>query len=313
MGAGGERREGKPIESGINTGILAGGRERNDGIVSDALVLAKPGIVMATALAGFAGMVLAARGLPGATTALAAVTSLILAASGAAMLNNVLDAGLDIHMDRLRRRTAALGRIGKTRLSQAGLTAIAVSLGLALLCLNLLTALLLLVAVLSYTLLYTLWFKRRSPYGAVMGGIPGALPVLIGSAAATGSVGNGSLLLFLVILLWQPPHFWTLAFHCREEYRAAGIPVLPAAKGEAFSKLFIFLFAMLLLPVSLSLWFFGYCSGWYGGCAALLWIAFVAASYGDIMLTRRYDRAFRVSILYLTALLLAIIVDVCTM
>ncbi|KAF0216086.1 MAG: protoheme IX [Geobacteraceae bacterium] len=315
MGSDDKRRGGWLIESGAQTGILAGRREgeRDNGIISDALVLAKPGIVIATALAGFTGMVLAAQGLPGTTAALVTVTCLILAAAGAAMINNVLDAGLDLHMARLRGRTAALGRLGERRVFLAALAAVAVSLALAVCFLNFLTALLILAAVLSYTVLYTLWFKRRSPFGAVVGGIPGALPVLIGSAAATGSVGPGSLLLFLVMLLWQPPHFWTLALHCREEYAVAQVPVLPAVKGESFTITSIFLFTASLLPASLSLWHFGYCSGWYGGCASLLWVVLLAFWYMDIVKGRRFERAFRVSILYLTLLFLAIMVDVCVM
>ena len=174
------------------------------------------------------------------------------------------------------------------------------------------TTALVLAAVLSYTLLYTLFLKRRSPYGTIPGGIPGALPVLIGYSAVAGRVGMDGIILFLVMILWQPPHFWTLALAHKEEYRDAGVPVLPVALGEPYTKILLFLYAVSLLPATLALWAFGYCSGVFALIAVVLWCFFLLSCYRNVVGRRRYRRAFGASILYMMGILLAVIVDVST-
>jgi protoheme IX farnesyltransferase len=271
----------------------------------------KPGIVSAVLLTGFAGMVLAQRGWPDPGTALVCLTSLFLAAAGSALLNVLLDLPLDARMARLRRRVAALETVGRKRVLTMALIAIAVALTLAFHCLNLLTFLLTLAAVLFYTLLYTLHLKRRSPWGAVTGGIPGALPVLIGYAATVHPLDLDGLILFMVMLLWQPPHFWALALHHTDDYRAAGIPVLPVTHGEDRTRFLIFVFAALLLPASLSLSLWGDRSFPFAGAALLLWGLFIVSLVHTTVRRQRYDQAFRCSILYLAALLISVITSVC--
>ena len=274
-----------------------------------AVLLVKPGIVAAVTLAGFAGMVLARRGFPDPGTVLLTLACILAGAGGSAALNTVLDAGMDEKMPRLSRRAAALRSLGRGKVAAGALAAIAASLLLSALYLNATACLLLAAAAVGYAFLYTLVWKRRSPYGTIPGAVPGALPVLIGYAAVNPRLGMDGVILFLFLVLWQPPHFWALALRHREEYRAAGVPVLPVAFGEPYTKVLIFLYAAALLPLSLSLWALGYLSSRFGWAALLLGTGFLAVFYRDTVTTKRYGRAFGASIVYLTLLMLALLAD----
>ncbi|MCM2360003.1 MAG: heme o synthase [Geobacteraceae bacterium] len=271
--------------------------------------LAKPGIVTAVLLAGYAGMVTAARELPEPGTALICLASLLLAAAGSAMLNSLLDNSLDRKMARLEGRGRALDAVGPARLLGTALACIGVALLLAL-SLGRLVFLLVLAAVILYALVYTLILKRRSPWGAIPGGIPGALPVLIGQAAVSGAIEPAGLLLFAAVFLWQPPHFWLLALRYRDDYRAAGIPVLPVVCGESFTRVMILLFVAALLPATLALPLTGSCSPFFAPVAGALWLWFMAACWHHAVRARRFERAFRASLIYLTVLLAAVILDI---
>lgn len=275
-----------------------------------AILLVKPGIVAAVTLSGLSGMVLAQRGVPPFGKALLASACILAAAGGSAALNTVLDAGIDEKMPRLTRRIAALRALGRGNVAVAALAAIAASLLLSALFLNATACLLLAAAAGGYTVLYTLIWKRRSPYGTIPGAVPGALPVLIGYAAVNPRIGMDGVLLFLILVLWQPPHFWALALRHQGEYRAAGVPVLPVAFGEPYTKVLIFLYAAALLPLSLSLWALGYLSARFAWAAFLLGAAFLGIFYRDTVATRRYGRAFAASIVYLTLLLASLLADI---
>jgi protoheme IX farnesyltransferase len=134
--------------------------------------------------------------------------------------------------------------------------------------------------------------------------------VLIGYASIEPHIGADGFLLFMVMLLWQPPHFLALALKCSDDYRAAGIPVMPVAFGEKYTKIFIFLYASALLPLSSGLWWLGYCSQYYALAAIALGAAFLLSCYRNIVATRRFGRAFGASIVYILGLLLAVIIDV---
>ncbi|WP_052263453.1 heme o synthase [Geobacter pickeringii] len=273
------------------------------------LLLAKPGIVAAVVIEGFAGMALAARGMPAAESALACLAALALAAGGAAMLNSCLEAERDTCMARLARRTAILGRVGRGRAMAAALGLIAGGLGLALALLPPAAGLLIALAAASYIFLYTLWLKGRSPYSAVPGGIPGALPALIGYCAAAPALGVDGVALFLFMLLWQPPHFWTLALMYRDDYHRASVPVLPAVLGAPYTKVILFAYATALVPASLALWLFGPCSGRYAAAALILGGGFLATLWRTVVARERYGRAFAASIAYLLLLLAALAAD----
>jgi protoheme IX farnesyltransferase len=275
-----------------------------------AILLVKPGIVAAVTLAGFSGMVLAGRSVPKPGKALLTLACILAAAGGSAALNTVLDAGTDEKMPRLTRRIAALRALGRGNVAAAAGTAIAASLVLSARFVNGTTSLLLAAAAAGYTVLYTLVWKRSSPYGTIPGAIPGALPVLIGYAAVNPRLGADGVLLFLILVLWQPPHFWALALRHQAEYRAAGVPVLPVAFGEPYTKVLIFLYAAALLPLSLALWALGFLSWRFGWAAFFLGAGFLAVFYRDTVATRRFGRAFASSIVYLTLLFLALLADV---
>jgi protoheme IX farnesyltransferase len=260
-------------------------------------------------LSGLAGMVLAGKGLPAPHAALAGLSCILMAACGSAIVNSLLDAKMDARMPRLAARVSALEKVGKKGALVFSLALILCSLAAAGAFLNPTFTMLLLGAIASYTLLYTLYLKRRSPYGTIPGGIPGALPVLVGYAAVEPRLGADGVLLFLVMLLWQPPHFWSLALKCREDYRSAGVPVLPVALGEPYTKILIFLYLAALLPLSLGLWWLGYCSAYFALAALLLWVFFLVSCLRNIVAAPRFGRAFGASILYIMGLLLAVVAD----
>jgi len=273
------------------------------------LALAKPRIIVAVALAGLVGMVMAGKGGAGGSSMLVGMTALAMAAAGSAMVNCVFDARMDRLMPRLRSRVEALARIGQVNLLILAAALIGGALTLAFRHLNTLAGLLMATAVLLYTLLYTLYLKRHSPFAAVVGGIPGALPVLIGYAAMAGTINRDALLLFLLLLLWQPPHFWALALQYQDDYRAAGVPVLPVAMGVHYTKLLILIYSATLLPLSLTLWLTGCCSGWYAFGATLAGIGYPAALYVFLFRQPDFKQAFRASLLYLGLVLFAILID----
>jgi len=139
---------------------------------------------------------------------------------------------------------------------------------------NIINALLILLAILSYTVLYTLYLKRSSPYGTILGGLPGALPVLIGYSAIDPGLGIGAWILFIFMILWQPPHFWALAQMYKDDYKKANIPVMPVVFGSNYTNIFILLYSISLIPLSLSLWFFGICSEYYAILVLIVGIYF---------------------------------------
>ncbi|MRR33223.1 protoheme IX farnesyltransferase [bacterium] len=298
-------------DTAVHRSVASRSALREPGPVAAALLLTRPGLLALVAVTGLAGMVLGAKGAPDAMTALLCAVALTLAAAGSVMLNSVLDHPFDLRMARLRERTRALERLGTKRTVRIAVLFIAAGAGIAFRWLTTLSSLLILVAAFCYLVPYTLRLKRNSPFGAIPGAIPGALPVLIGYAAVDSIIGADGLILFLLVLLWQPPHFWTLALRYRDEYRASGFPVLPAALGEAYAKTLILLYATALPPLSLALWYFGFCSPRYGAAALLLGMLFLAASFLLVVVRSRFSAAFQATNWYLASLLILMIGDIC--
>ena len=274
-------------------------------------ILAKPGIVAAVTLSGFTGMVVAGRGLPEAGTGCACIASLLMMAAGSAVTNNVLDRRMDRQMERLAVRSAALKRVGTVPAVAAAIALTTSAVVIASLLLNTGAALLLIAAFLSYTLYYTLLLKRHTMWAAVFGGVPGALPVLIGQAAVTVHPDAGSLALFLLMLIWQPTHFWLLSLSHLEEYRGAGVPILPLVKGVRYTRVCIQLGVSALLPASLLLRYVGSCSSMGGACLLLLGCCYLFACCYFMTNGANYRAAFRCSIAYLLLLFTLIIADIC--
>ena len=271
-------------------------------------ILAKPGIVASVTLSGLTGMVLAGKCLPDPKTALFCLGSLLLMAAGSALVNSVLDDRMDRRMARLALRSAALKRVGAGPALSGAAALSCAALAIAWAKLNWEVVALLSAASLSYALCYTLFLKPYTHWAAVLGGLPGALPVLIGSAAVRNPPDAASLTLFLILLIWQPPHFWLLSLSHLEEYRIAGVPVLPLKKSDRCTKMCICLCVLALLPASLALWYCGPCSRGYALGALALGITFLLACR-HCLNNGSYRTLFRGSIFYLLALLTIIIVD----
>jgi heme o synthase len=278
----------------------------------DYVTLTKPRIMSLLLVTGFCGMIAGARGWPGTGTAVAAMIGLALACGGASALNHVLDRDIDPLMgERTRRRPVASGRVAPSRALEFGLALSAFSFVLLASAVNVLTAVLALVGNLFYVLVYTHWLKRTTPQNIVIGGAAGAVPPLVGWSAATGNLTFAALLLFVIVFVWTPPHFWALALVIKDNYKAAGVPMLPVVRGERETARQIVLYSTGLVAVTLLPWAFG--------SVGLLYLA-SALGLGAIFLglaerlrrettSRRAVLLFHYSLLYLALLFAALALD----
>ena len=257
------------------------------------------------------GMFLAVPGWPGLYALLFGTLGIGLAASAAAAVNHVLDARIDVQMARTRARPLPQGRLTETTaLAFATLLCITSMLMLWLL-VNPLTAILTFASLIGYALIYTVYLKRATPQNIVIGGAAGAAPPVLGWTAVTGEIHSDALILFLIVFVWTPPHFWALAIARRDDYEKAGIPMLPVTHGNAFTRQFILLYTILLVLVTI----LPYLSGMSG----LIYLL-TAVSLGAVFLNYAYRlkhsntlelpmRVFRFSINYLMTLFAALLID----
>jgi protoheme IX farnesyltransferase len=278
----------------------------------DYVTLTKPRIMSLLLITGFCGMIAGARGWPGTTIAIAATVGLALACGGASALNHVLDRDIDPLMgERTKQRPVASGRVTPSRALEFGLALSALSFVLLGSTVNVLTAVLALVGNLFYVLVYTRWLKRSTPQNIVIGGAAGAVPPLVGWAAATGDVTIPALLLFAIVFVWTPPHFWALALLIKDNYANARVPMLPVVRGERETARQIVLYSIGLVAVTLVPWAYG--------SAGLLYLASVLA-LGAIFLwyaerlrrdltARRAAVLFHYSLLYLALVFAALAAD----
>jgi protoheme IX farnesyltransferase len=259
---------------------------------------------------GFVGMVLA----PGALHPLLFVVALLCMAVGAGAsgaINMWYDRDIDIRMARTKGRPLPTGRMAPDDALAFGVILAAGSVTTMGLAVNLMAAALLAFTIAFYVFVYTMWLKRRTPLNIVIGGAAGALPPVVGWAAVSGEVGLGPLILFAIIFLWTPPHFWALSLCRRGDYEAAGVPMLPVAVGTEVTKRRIILYSVLLIPAALGPWFIGI-SGWpYAAGAAVLSLLFLCQA----VLVRADEtdksarRMFAFSIIYLFLLFTLLVVD----
>ena len=278
----------------------------------DYVSLTKPRIMSLLLVTGFCGMIVGARGWPGTTTAIAAMTGLALACGGASALNHVLDRDIDPLMgERTLRRPVASGRVAPSRALEFGLALSAFSFVLLASAVNVLTAVLALVGNLFYVLVYTRWLKRTTPQNIVIGGAAGAVPPLVGWAAATGHVGIAALILFAIVFVWTPPHFWALALLLKENYAAAKVPMLPVVRGDRETARQIIVYSLGLVAVTLLPWAWGTVGLLYLACALALGAVFVglAERLRRDITPRRAVLLFHYSLLYLALLFAAMALD----
>jgi heme o synthase len=217
----------------------------------DYVTLTKPRIMSLLLLTGAAGMFVGAQGVPDLGLFAAAMLGLALACGGASALNHVLDRDVDRSMKRTASRPVADGRISPELALEFGLALSALSFVLLASVVNVLTACLALVGNLFYVLVYTRWLKRSTPQNIVIGGAAGAVPPLVGFAAATGNLALPALFLFLIVFFWTPPHFWALALLIKRDYEAARIPMLPVVRGDRETARQVLLYTVLLVGLTL--------------------------------------------------------------
>jgi protoheme IX farnesyltransferase len=278
----------------------------------DYVTLTKPRIMSLLLVTGFCGMIAGARGWPGTGKAAAAMAGLALACGGASALNHVLDRDIDPLMGpRTRARPVASGRVAPGRALEFGLALSALSFVLLATAVNVLTAALALAGNLFYVLVYTRWLKRSTPQNIVIGGAAGAVPPLVGWAAATGHVGLAAWLLFAIVFAWTPPHFWALALLIKENYAAAGVPMLPVVRGERETARQIVAYSLGLVAVTLLPWRFGgagpgYVVGALALGAVLVWLA---ERLRRDTTPRRALVLFHYSLLYLALLFAVLALD----
>ena len=277
----------------------------------DYVTLTKPRIMALLLITGAGGLMVGAGGLPSAGLALATLGGLALACGGASALNHVLDRDIDTHMKRTALRPVASGRVPPERALEFGLALSALSYVVLTSFVNVLAALLALVGNLFYVIVYTRWLKRSTPQNIVIGGAAGAVPPLVGYAAATGKLSLVALALFLIVFFWTPPHFWALALLIKRDYAAAGIPMLPVVRGERETARSIVLYSFVLVAVTL-LPVLGRTLGpLYLVSAALLGLVFLGLALALQRQTTavRARRLFSYSLAYLALLFLAMAID----
>jgi protoheme IX farnesyltransferase len=278
--------------------------------VSDFVQLLKPRVMSLVVFSGLAGMV-AAPGHLHPLLAAVAVLCIAVAAGAAGALNMWYDRDIDAIMSRTRNRPIPAGRVDPSEAAAFGVVLAIGSVGLMGLAVNWLAGGLLAISILFYIFVYTMWLKRRTPQNIVIGGAAGAFPPMIGWAAVTGDLSLAPCMLFLLIFMWTPPHFWALALFRAGDYAKAGVPMLPVVAGARATKIQMLIYTLLLFPVALAPWALGIAGHLYGLAAVVLGALFILAALS--VLADRTDRSakrmFGFSILYLFLLFALIIVD----
>lgn len=280
--------------------------------VGDYIALLKPRVMSLVVFTALVGLAVA----PGSLHPVTAFTALLCIAVGAGAsgaLNMWYDADIDAKMTRTARRPVPMGRVQPGEALAFGLTLSGFSVVVLGLLVNVLAAALLAFTIFFYVAIYTMWLKRSTPQNIVIGGAAGAFPPMIGWAAVTGSLSLEPILLFAIIFIWTPPHFWALALYRTEDYARAGIPMLPVVAGEVVTRRHILLYTLLLVPVGIAPWPLGFAGVMYGVTsvvtgAIMLWLAW------QVFRERRpVERAcrnlFAFSILYLFLLFAVLLVE----
>jgi protoheme IX farnesyltransferase len=278
---------------------------------SQYLALTKPRVVQLIVFCAVIGMLLAVPGLPDLRTALAATAGIWLVASAAAAFNCLVEQQVDRRMARTAWRPTAKGELGTAQALVFSMLLGGSGSALLYLWVNPLTMWLTFATFVGYAVVYTVVLKPLTPQNIVIGGASGAMPPVLGWAAMRGEVGPEALVMCLIIFLWTPPHFWALALYRVEDYRRAGLPMLPVTHGADFTRLNVFLYTLVLFAAGLLPFVIGMSSWLYLASAVVLGLAFIGYAWA---LWRHYSdqlarRTFRFSILYLSLLFAALLLD----
>jgi protoheme IX farnesyltransferase len=282
--------------------------------VGDYLSLMKPRVMSLVVFTALVGLMIA----PGQIHPVLGFTALLCIAIGAGAagaLNMWYDADIDSVMTRTAGRPIPRGRIAPGEAAGFGLTLAAFSVVVLGLLVSWLAAALLAFTIFFYVVIYTMWLKRRTPQNIVIGGAAGAFPPMIGWAAVTGGISLEPVLLFLIVFLWTPPHFWALSLIRADDYARARVPMLPVVAGPRQTRRQILLYSVLLVPVTVLPWLLGYAGAAYGAtaiAAGALMVAFAWRVYNERegeRATHAAQRLFSYSILYLFALFAVLLVE----
>jgi protoheme IX farnesyltransferase len=276
--------------------------------------LTKPRVVQLIVFCALIGMVLAVPGMPSKTqwlTIVVACAGIWLVAGAAAAFNCIVEKGIDAKMKRTAWRATAKGQLSDTQTLLFSATLCIIGSSVLYLWVNPLTMWLTFATFIGYAVIYTVILKPLTPQNIVIGGASGAMPPVLGWAALMGDIGPESLILFLIIFLWTPPHFWALALYRVEDYRKSGLPMLPVTHGNAFTRLQVLLYTFVLFAACLMPFVYGMSSWIYLIAAIVLSLGFCGYSFA---LWRNYSDAlaratFRFSLIHLSVLFAALLVD----
>ena len=281
----------------------------------DFVALTKPRVMSLVVFTGLAGLLVAPVAIH-PVLGFTAVLSIALGAGAAAALNQWYEADIDALMRRTSGRPIPAGRMARDSALQFGVALAVFSVLLIGLATNWLAAAILALSILFYVFVYTIWLKRRTPQNIVIGGAAGAFPPLIGWAAATGEVATLPVLLFALVFLWTPPHFWALSLFVRADYARAGVPMLPVVAGARATRVQIMLYALPMAAAAVAPWPLGLAGPLYGLAAAALGLAFLGLA-ARVLANRATEpagmkpekRLFAFSIVYLFAIFGALVAD----
>lgn len=281
----------------------------------DFVALTKPRVMTLVVFTGLCGM-LAAPVPIHPVLGFTAILCIALGAGAAGALNQWYEADLDAQMRRTERRPLPAGRMDRQSALHFGVGLSGFSVALMYFAINLAATLILAASILFYVFVYTVWLKRRTPQNIVIGGAAGAFPPMIGWAAATGDVTLMPVLLFSLIFLWTPPHFWALALFVKTDYANAGVPMLPVVAGERSTRIQIGLYTLPMVAAAIAPWPLGLAGPLYGWAAVAMnavfllfaaQVTFRTTQADDAMLPEK--RLFKYSILYLFMIFGALVVD----
>jgi protoheme IX farnesyltransferase len=273
--------------------------------------LTKPKVVALIVFTALVGMLLSSPGLPPWQALVFGNLGIWLAAASAAAINHLIDQRIDAIMARTQHRPLPSGELVGWQVLVFAVVLGGASMLILGLLVNVLTAVLTFASLIGYAVVYTAYLKRATPQNIVIGGAAGAAPPVLGWAAATGEVHPYALLLFLIIFIWTPPHFWALAIFRRDDYARAGIPMLPVTHGVEYTRMQVLLYTLLLIAATLLPWVTGMCGSFYLGGALVLNAVFL---YYALRLMRPPNERFAMevfnySIIYLMALFAFLLVD----
>ncbi|WCR57035.1 heme o synthase [Rickettsia asembonensis] len=269
--------------------------------VKDYILLMKPRVMSLVIFTGFVGMWLAPYSVHPVIAGIA-VVCIALGAGSAGAINMWYDRDIDSLMKRTQKRPIVRGAIEPDEALSFGLITGFFAVFFMVLCVNLLASFLLLFTIFYYICIYTIWLKRRSIQNIVIGGVSGALPPVIGYAVVSNTISLESIILFLIIFIWTPPHSWALALFCNDDYKNCKIPMMPAVKGNLYTKKQILIYSILLFIVSLMPFFIGMNNFIYlitSGILGLVFLYYAGSLFYDTPDNKKAKRFFAYSIFYL--------------